>query len=67
MPTHHDVRQADVNQRRLGAVLALPSQGQHEHERKGEPRKRIEDVEDVKDVKDSGSPRLSGWPERWDR
>ena len=23
MPTHHDVRQADVNQRRLGAVLAL--------------------------------------------
>ena len=23
MPTHHDVRRADVNQRRLGAVLAL--------------------------------------------
>jgi uncharacterized protein len=23
MPTHHDVRQADVNERRLGAVLAL--------------------------------------------
>jgi uncharacterized protein len=23
MPTHHDLRQADVNQRRLGAVLAL--------------------------------------------
>ena len=23
MPAHHDVRQADVNQRRLGAVLAL--------------------------------------------
>jgi len=23
MPTHHDVRQADVNQRRLGVVLAL--------------------------------------------
>jgi uncharacterized protein len=23
IPTHHDVRQADVNQRRLGAVVAL--------------------------------------------
>jgi Flp pilus assembly protein TadB len=28
---------------------------------------RMQDVEDVRDVKDSGSPRPSGWPERWGR